>query len=732
MTHYDTRGRVMKLISDNAMGGIETKTTTYTFTGKPVVIKHTHTASGESTQTETYKYTYDHADRLVKVTHQLNENSPVILSESEYDELGRLVGKQFHGNTSLKTTYSYNIRNWITSVSSNSFLQNLSYITGPGTACYNGNISSMSWRTGTGSSQRYDYTYDGLNRLLSSDYHYGGTLPPLAFPPDYSEKVLEYDKQGNILRLQRYGLTDNPGQGTSARYNLVDDLLMEYNGNQLANVSDGGFDPLDNGSFNYVDLNKDISPDFKYDANGNLTQDLDKEITSITYNCLNLPDRIKFGGINDLRENLYDYDASGIKRSVVHVTPAPLSISPGQGGIIVGPPSDQSPVYRVSTVYCDNLAYTNTVKEVNMTSILMGTTLDRILTDEGYITFDGTTPIYHYYLKDYQGNVRVVMNQNGTTMEQENSYYPFGGIFNVNAADVQPYKFGGKELDRIHGLDWCDFGGRHLRNDAPGWMSVDPLCEKYYSMSPYSYCANNPIRYIDPTGLAWRLTYNEDHDGNRTYNGYEWVSEDESYDEYGHLKRGLYAQAIFFSYNGTFDEKKKYNIGSSTATVYLADGTTLTFDASTNPSKSTIFATVPEGIYHATVGTHHGSKKNHTALKMRDVEAKLQTVELGTINPAYSDGRTYATGIDIHKAGNKNLTGMLNDGRRGVSEGCLLIDINNWSNFISIFDNSAQRSNKVSVTVSRTFSMSVNATRLPAFNFIMNGSRANFFNFRKR
>ncbi len=52
----------------------------------------------------------------------------------------------------------------------------------------------------------------------------------------------------------------------------------------------------------------------------------------------------------------------------------------------------------------------------------------------------------------------------------------------------------------MHGLNWCDFGNRYLRNDGPGWMSIDPLCEKYYSISPYAYCLNNPINAVDRDG----------------------------------------------------------------------------------------------------------------------------------------------------------------------------------------------------------------------------------------
>jgi RHS repeat-associated protein len=274
-----------------------------------------------------------------------------------------------------------------------------------------------------------------------------------------------------------------------------------------------------------------------------------------------------------------------------------------------------------------------------------------------------------------------------------------------------------------HGLMQYDFEARTYDPAVGRFLTVDPLAEKYPWVSPYAYCGNNPINRIDPNGLAWRPTYDEDHDGNRTYNGYEWIDEDKSYDKEGNLLAGLYAQAIFFSDNGTFDaSSSRYNMGSSTATVYLADGTTTTFDACTNPSSSD-YAIVPSGIYHATVGKHKG---DYTALKMRDVDATSQTIELGTTNPAYSDGRTYATGINIHKSGRNNFTGIDSKGR-AISQGCLLVGRDNWSSFIGNFDTEAQRSNTVSVTVSRSMATPANVNRLPAFNFFMSGTRRSFF-----
>ena len=101
-----------------------------------------------------------------------------------------------------------------------------------------------------------------------------------------------------------------------------------------------------------------------------------------------------------------------------------------------------------TTDYCNNVIYENGV-------------LSMILTEEGYVTLSGNAPIYHYYLKDHQGNNRIVMNQNGTTVEQVNHYYPFGGLFEEGlATSDQNYKYNSKELDRMHGLDWYDYGTR--------------------------------------------------------------------------------------------------------------------------------------------------------------------------------------------------------------------------------------------------------------------------------
>ena len=162
----------------------------------------------------------------------------------------------------------------------------------------------------------------------------------------------------------------------------------------------------------------------------------------------------------------YGYDAIGSKLSVAYTA----------GGT------------TTKTEYAGNKVYRNG-------------TLSMILTEEGYITLSGTTPTYHYYLNDHQGNNRVVLNQNGT-VEQVNHYYPFGGLFGEGVQTVnQPYRYNGKELDRELGLDMYDYGARHYDAAIGRWLTVDLLAEKYYSISPYVYVANNPVRFIDPEGM---------------------------------------------------------------------------------------------------------------------------------------------------------------------------------------------------------------------------------------
>ena len=452
--YYDIKGRVAKTVQSNLLGGYDVTATIYTFTDKPATVTHTHTASGKPTRTEMYTYSYNHADRLLKVEHTLG-GTKITLADYAYDNLGRLQSKSLHGSATNKLTYAYNVRGWLTGISGSKFTQNLYYNTGTGTAKYNGSISSMTWKAGNESTIRgYKFTYDGLSRLMNATY--GETAGINTNTNRFSENVTAYDKNGNIKTLQRYGQT------AASSYGLIDNLTFTLAGNQLSRVDDAAAASAYNGGFEFKDGVKQAN-EYTYDSNGNLTKDLNKGISTITYNVLNLPNMVTF---SDGSTIAYTYGADGTKLKTVHKTGSTTT----------------------TTDYCGNVVYENGVQKL-------------LLTDEGYVTLsDGK---YHYYLKDHQGNNRVVINQSGT-VEETNHYYPFGGVF-ASSGNVQPYKYNGKEYDGKKGLNWYDYGARMYDAALGRFMTVDPLAEKYYPMSPYGYCLNNPIKFIDADGRLPRI-----------------------------------------------------------------------------------------------------------------------------------------------------------------------------------------------------------------------------------
>ncbi len=87
------------------------------------------------------------------------------------------------------------------------------------------------------------------------------------------------------------------------------------------------------------------------------------------------------------------------------------------------------------------------------------------------------------------------------TLVQKTHYYPFGSSFGVaTGTSTQPYRYNGKELDQMHGLNLYDYSARYYESSIGRFTTVDPHAESYYSWSPYVYAANNPIRVIDPLG----------------------------------------------------------------------------------------------------------------------------------------------------------------------------------------------------------------------------------------
>lgn len=615
--YYDIRGQVVKSISSNHLGGYETINKTYTLTGKPLTVQHNH--SGISAKDETYTYLYDRAEQVKSITYKLGNNT-ITLNENIYDKWGRLETLIL---PPASTSYSYNIRNWVTQITTPKFTQSLEYHTGYGTPCYNGNISSMTWKAGDESLLRgYKFAYDGLNRLTSAAYGEGNTI---AVNNYYTENITGYSKNGSITALQR------SGKMNSGSYGLIDNLNLTYNGNQLKAVSDAAVDPTYAGAFNFVN-GANNTTEYAYNANGNLIRDDNKSITSISYNFLNLPQQITFANGN---KTVYLYDANGVKRQVTYTWAG-----------------------NTKTIdYCDNIIYTDRA-------------ISQILTGQGYVTFNKDTPVHHFFVRDHLGNNRVVLSSSGN-VEQVTHYYAFGGIFGDAGtnADLQRYKYNEKELDRMNGLDLYDYGARYYDAALGCWHVMDPMAEKYYTISPHAYCNNNPIIYIDPTGMDWY----EKNNGSIVWTEH---SSQKELDQNNIKGQYLGQSHVLFSgsrYEKLGDQGYINRVGASTANVTVygpnGDDDITSLVGFTMTSDFNKYGAISEGLFDANYDSKgkSGMLKSNWVLNNR---GEIPTMDNQPNLSPYAGtnyGKSVKTGIFIHSTNQSGYAGGT------ISTGCLLL-----------------------------------------------------------
>ena len=106
--------------------------------------------------------------------------------------------------------------------------------------------------------------------------------------------------------------------------------------------------------------------------------------------------------------------------------------------------------------------------------------------DDSDATFAGGQPSYHYYTRDHLGNNRTVVSHGGS-LEQVNHYYPFGAVYSDAGTNdaLQRYKYNGKELDRMHGMNLYDYGARSYDPLLCRFTQTDPMAEKYYDVNKF-------------------------------------------------------------------------------------------------------------------------------------------------------------------------------------------------------------------------------------------------------
>ncbi|MDO6812238.1 DUF6443 domain-containing protein [Tenacibaculum soleae] len=517
VSYYDEKARPIQVYSHNEyLESTDIVKSKLDFVGKVEETTSIHTKTDDNLPTLTLvltdKFEYDHVGRLTRQTQEgTNITGIEVITENTYDELGQLKRKNVGGKTThgrlQNVDYTYNVRGWLKNINQDSnttdndlfnFTINYNNPTSTGTALFNGNISQTSWNTLSAdkSAKMYNYRYDALNRITSATGVLGNK---------YDVSGIIYDKNGNIRNLQRNGhIVENPIASNSSGFGLMDNLKYTYannnTSNQLIKVEEltGG-----NATYGFKD-GANATTEYIYDVNGNMTKDLNKGITNITYNHLNLPTRVTIGGKNID----YTYDAAGIKLSKT--------------------------VNGVTTQYAGNYVYGNNV-------------LQFFNHPEGYVTPKNANDItqgfkYVYQYKDHLGNVRLSYADNdnngiidaSTEIIEESNYYPFGlkhkGYNTVTQpignSVAQKKGYANKELEEDLGLNTIAYGWRDYDPALARFNKIDRFAEKYKNNSPYNFTLNNPINYPEIAGDSINLKLIIRHDRNEGTNYAQQIVDD--------------------------------------------------------------------------------------------------------------------------------------------------------------------------------------------------------------
>ena len=412
-------------------------------------------------------YQYDRFGKLLSVSHAYNAGPKTVIERNRYDDLGRVINQKY-GN--VNKNINYNIRNWVTEISANSFTQSISYAE-PSllNSQYSGAPAKIinTYSAGSPLTINNDYLYDHIGRLTNvfSDID------------AYNERF-DYDLNGNITSLIR-------GSDLSNQYDV---LSFNYDGNKMTEVTDNAapsvfiqFPQLHTGTF-----------ELKYDSSGRLITDETRDITSISYDRNNNAKLINYNG-GLIRAT---YRPDGIKMfqstqealSTSGISPAYIDTEDIDSKI--APLANRPSKYKYTTRYWYGPVYIESDK------------YPRIYFDTGYAEIKGDSVQYYYFVKDYLGSIVTITDKNGTIL-QTNRYLS-GGLpqtaMTVNDRFIDNHLYCSMQYTGTHSMGFYDNTARIYDAILTRFTTQDPLSEKYPDISPYASRANNPMKCVDEDG----------------------------------------------------------------------------------------------------------------------------------------------------------------------------------------------------------------------------------------
>ncbi|WP_109302121.1 DUF6443 domain-containing protein [Aquimarina sp. AU474] len=670
-TGYDEKGRVIYTsIRNKYLETVDIIESKLDFTGKILASKTTHTKGINPAIITTDTFTYDHMDRLLTQKQKINNQPEELITSNTYDDIGQLEAKSV-GNSTRKTLqtvdYKYNVRGWLTDINDvnnigdDLFTFRINYNKPEEslstTPLYNGNISETIWKTANDDqlSRLYSYNYDKLNRLTNASYYKG--LAGIAYFPQFTHGGgYTYDKNGNIQSLRRVG---------EERFGTIMDVL-EYtydSGNKLLKVVENG--DVAKGFKDGTNTNDD----FEYDANGNMTIDRNKGISTIRYNHLNLPVIIE----TEEGEIVYTYSATGEKlrkEFTIFETNSP-------------------PYMDITTLteYAGNYVYKNG-------------NLEFIADPEGYLEPKDVNDLskgfyYVYQFKDIWGNTRITFADNDVDgkidifrnnsdldedgdntheIRREQNYYPFGlehkGYNAILIGVKNNFKtYQGQELTEDLGINVHEWKYR-ISDPAIGrFWQIDPLAEKYTYNSTYAFQENKMGIGVELEGL-----------------------EVEEFKKANFFTPTYKTQGKIFSYSGTLRGKLGPSInietsaGNTKASINgaFAEGSITATSDNKIKGKGNILKVGAgfgvEGIGESKVSISAGQLKGSISESGTEGEASLLAVDLSaTIRDGFTvseSGALISTNEEkngqftgLYKISNDTFSGVLSGNKIGVGMG---------------------------------------------------------------
>ena len=433
-SYYDEKNRIVQRIDDNILSGVDVSTNQYGWDGRKMSSSTHHSAAASAFTgfSVVSKYLFDNIGRIVGIQKKYGSNGFSPLVSLDFDDLGRLKTKRLapeytgSGSNELESlTYSYNLHGSLTGINKEYALKTPGLYSKWGhffgvymgyenldntftSGRLDGRLTGILWNTqGDDAQRKFEFAYDPAGRLTKAVFHEKKSISDswnnntMDFSSIGSSSSIMYDLNGNLTSLQHKGVVVG-----SPNPILVDDLHYTYAtlSNRLVRVTDNTPATAYNGKFgDFQDGPNGSSDDYVYDAMGNLTVDLNKDVKELSgvgsngvkYNYLAKPEEINIAGKGRIK---IIYDATGKKLQMQFI------------------PEGSSTAQTIS--YVDQFVYVGT----EVQSVLFEEGRIRVLNNVSenngldFRTLDGTIDLpggkrgaFDYFIRDYQSNVRMIL-----------------------------------------------------------------------------------------------------------------------------------------------------------------------------------------------------------------------------------------------------------------------------------------------------------------------------------